>query len=155
MAEMWVVSVKQCVEPLLLPPPTLQAVTLCHVISHLETQHKQQTTSTTPSVTSATKNMVLLLIYYGELTFGRVWLKYTYVFFDLQANFVKMIIIRAILQISHQTSHYWQELTDFNGKTVLLWEFEKLSRADSCNFSEMFLSNLIYFKQAYYYPLFT
>ena len=57
-----------------------------------------------------------------------------------------MFITRSILQISHKPSHYWQELTDFNVKTALLWEFEKLSRAKSCNFWEMFLSDLIYFK---------
>ena len=70
----------------------------------------------------------------------------SYFFFHSQPNFVNMFITRSILQISHKPSHYWQELTDFNVKTALLWEFEKLSRAKSCNFWEMFLSNLIYFK---------
>ena len=126
MAEMWVVSVR--LSYLHSTNPTGCDVMSCYI----SLRNSTQTPSTTPSVTSATKNMVLYYLYL--LWRINIWtrlIKVILCFFDLQANFVKMIIIRYILQISHQTSHYWQELTDFNGKTVLLWEFEKLSRAQT------------------------
>ena len=75
-------------------------------------------------------------------------------FFHFLPSFVNLNIIScSFLQISHRTSYYWQELTDSNGKTVFMWEIEKLSRADSCNSEKCSCQIWFTLNRTYHYEL--